>query len=233
MADILILHGWGASSKSWARVKGLLEKAGYSAVVPDLPGFGDNPPPAKPYSIDDYVSWVKSFCEKQNLSQFFLLGHSFGGSIAIKYAIKFPGDIKKLILVDSAGIRTKTFKKEIFKKLAKILKKVYFLPLYPIERKLFYKLFARKSDYPQTEGVMKDTYLKTINEDISGIISGVSVKTLIIWGKKDDLTPIKNANFINQQIKGSQLEVLPKVRHNPQSESPGILTEKILNFIKP
>lgn len=232
MSTILILHGWGASSKSWARVKNLLEKGGQSVVVPDLPGFGDNPPPAKPYSIDDYVSWVKSFCEKQNLSQFFLLGHSFGGSIAIKYAIKFPGDVKKLILVDSAGIRTETFKKEALKKITKLLKKIYFLPLYPVERKLFYKLFARKSDYPQTEGVMRDTYLKTINEDISGIISGVSVKTLIIWGKKDDLTPIKNANFINQQIKDSKLEILPNIRHNPHSESPGILAEKVLNFIK-
>ena len=75
MTSVLILHGWGwpISSPQWARVKELLETAGYEVFLPDLPGFGQTPSPKEPWAIDDYVEWVKNFCEKNNLSQIFLL----------------------------------------------------------------------------------------------------------------------------------------------------------------
>lgn len=234
MTPILILHGWGwpISSPQWARVKKLLEDKGYDVFVPDLPGFGTTPAPSKPWTLSDYVEWVKDFCGKQNLSQFVLVGHSFGGSVSTKFSIKYPELVKKLILVDSAGIRHKRLKKEIQKKVAHFLNKFSFLPLYGLARKIAYRTLFRHSDYLLTEGVMKETYLKAIGEDISNIFSEITAPTLLIWGENDRITPMDHALFMKKNISNAKLEVIAGVRHNPHKEAPEILTEKIIKFIE-
>jgi len=231
MNNILILHGWGSRAENWSRVKELLENQGYKVFVPDLPGFGENSPLSRAWAIDDYVEWVSDFCEKNNLSQFFLLGHSFGGAVAVKFSLKYPEKVKKMFLVASSGIRRKTIKKEILKKIANFLKFFSFLPFYSSIRKIFYKIVIQKSDYPYTEGIMKETYLKIINEDISSCFSEVSVPTIIIWGDKDDVLPVENAYFINQKIKNSDLVIIPGVNHDLERKVPEILAEKIKEFL--
>lgn len=237
MKTLLILHGWGwpVSSQQWVRVKGLIGNEKYTVFVPDLPGFGKTPPPEKPWTIDDYVEWVKDFCEKNNLSQIFLLGHSFGGAVAVKFSIKYPQRIKKLILIDSAGIRRKRLKKEIQKKIAHFLNNFSFLPFYDLIRKIAYRTLFRRSDYLLTEGVgggvMKETYLNVIREDISDSFSNISVPVLLVWGEKDKITPLEHAYFMKEKIAGAKLEIIPNVKHNPHFEAPEILAEKILNFI--
>ncbi len=230
MGSILILHGWGwpVSVPQWQKVKELLEKRGYRVLVPNLPGFGSAPPPPKPWSIDDYVEWTKDFCEENKLSQIFLLGHSFGGSVAVKFSIRYPQKIKKLILIDSAGIRRKRLKKEIQKTVAHFLNKFSFLPFYGFIRKIAYKTLFRTSDYFLVSGVMKETYLNVFKEDISNIFSQITVPTLIIWGKKDTITPLQHAYFIKEKIPIAKLEIIPNVGHNPHRESPEILVEIIL-----
>ena len=234
MIPIIILHGWGwpISSSQWIRVKELLENGGYTIFVPDLPGFGKTPPPSKPWMINDYVEWVKDFCDKHNLSQVFLLGHSFGGSVAVKFSTRYPRRVVKLVLIDSAGIRKKRLKKEIQKKVAHFLNNFSFLPFYSFVRKIAYRTLFRHSDYLLTEGVIKQTYLNVIGEDISNIFSNISVPTLLIWGKKDNITPLNHAYFIKEKIPGAKLEIIPDVKHNPHREAPEILAKKILNFIK-
>jgi len=230
---ILILRGWGSDYKNWQEEIEFLENQGYRIYSPDLPGFGENPSPSKPWSIDEYANWVKEFCEKQNLSRFFLLGHSFGGAVAIKFLLKHFQEFKveKLILVDSSGVRRKTLKKEILKKISGFAKKFFYSPIFNLHRKIFYKLFIR-SDYPDTEGVMRETYLKIINEDLSDYLSRISLPTLIIWGKKDKLTPVKDAYLMKEKIIGASLEIIPDIGHNPHREAPEILKDKVLNFLK-
>ncbi len=234
MKDILILHGWGwpISSPQWSKVKTLLENRDYRVFVPDLPGFGKTPQPPKPWTIDDYAEWTRGFCEKNNLSQFFLLGHSFGGSLATKFAIRYPEKVKKMILVDSAGIRKKRLKKEIQKAVAHFLNKFSFLQFYPQLKKFAYKTIFRRSDYLLTEGIMKETYLNVINDDISESFSKVSVPTLLIWGKNDKITPLWHAYFIKEKVAGAELQIMPGIKHNPHFESPEALAEKIIEFLR-
>lgn len=234
MTPILILHGWGwpISSPQWARVRGLLEEAGYTVFLPDLPGFGQTPSPKESWAIDDYVEWVKNFCEENNFSQVFLLGHSFGGSIATKFTIRYPQRVRKLLLVDSAGIRRKRLKKEIQKTVAHFLNQFSFLPFYGLMKKIAYRTLFRHSDYLLTEGVMKETYLKVLGENMSDIFSQISVPTVLIWGEKDGITPLAHAYFMKEAIPGAELKIIPNVRHNPHREAPETLVEKIKEFIQ-
>ena len=88
MTPILILHGWGSCAQNWQRVKDGLEGGGYRVYLSDLPGFGKGPALEKTWLTEDYVNWLNEYCEKNNLSQFFLIGHSFGGALAVKFSLK-------------------------------------------------------------------------------------------------------------------------------------------------
>ena len=258
MNSLLILHGWGSCAKNWAQVKKVLEEQGYKVFLPDLPGFGENLLLKKAWSIDDYVEWLREFCEKNNLSpspteqgeggdgsrnsvhltprlkprqtkfqrpQFFLLGHSFGGAVAAKYSAQYPENVEKLFLIASSGIRKKTFKKEILKKISPFFRR------FLIMKKIFYKFFI-KSDYQHTSGMIRETYLKVVNEDISAIFSQIKVPVIIIWGEKDNITPLSDARFINQEIKNSKLEILPGIGHRIREEAFESLIDKINNYTK-
>lgn len=207
-----------------------MEKKGIKVFLPDLPGFGENSLLSRPWTIKDYVIWVKDFVEKNHLDRFFLLGHSFGGNIAVNYVLGFPEGVEKLILVSPALIRIKDKKKEIFVKFAKLFKKLSFLPFYSPLKKVFYRFFV-KSDYPDTKGFLRETYLKIIKEDFSEKLFGISVPTILIWGEKDNITPFEHANFIKEKISGAELKILPGVGHVPRDEAPELLVEKILESL--
>jgi pimeloyl-ACP methyl ester carboxylesterase len=236
---ILILHGWGASSKSWLKIKKVLEKEGLKVYVPDFPGFGVTPDPPKPWSVDNYTEWVRNYSEKEGLSQFFLLGHSFGGRVAVKFAVDFPEKISKLILVDSAGFGRKQswgWRQRITIKLRKLGYFLTTLPIlkifYPIFRKIAYILAGTKDYYLIKSPVMKETFKKIIAEDLTRYLSEIKIPTLIIWGKKDKMVPIKIAYSLKEKISNSQLEILPDIGHNPHLETPEKLAEIIIQFIK-
>ena len=93
----LILHGWGASSDSWKGVQEFLSKQGFKTIALDLPGFGKSADPHEAWSVNDYSLFVLKFADKLSLSNFELLGHSFGGRISIKLAAFHQERIKNLI----------------------------------------------------------------------------------------------------------------------------------------
>ena len=239
MEAILILHGWGIGSKTWIQVKRKLEERGYEVFVPDLPGFGENPPPPKPWAINDYFEWVKDFCEKQNLSQFFLIGHSFGGGLAIKFVNFFPEKVKGLILVAPKIRRQKSYRYYLGLILSKLGKIVFSIPIFsffqPLARKVLYVLIGTRDYYKlelEKTITMKETFKKVIGEELIYYLPSIKISTLIIC-EKDAITPIKDAHLINKTIKGSRLEIVKDGEHALNLQMPEILAQKILNFIKP
>ncbi len=230
--SLLILHGWGSNSGRWEKVGELLAEKGVKVIIPDLPGFGSSQKPFEAWGLDDYCEFIQEFTKLLNLEKFYLLGHSFGGALAVKCSLKFPEKINKLFLVSAACFRRRALKKRLFYIISKILKIFSFLPGYQSIKKGFYKFIIRKSDYLNTEGVMKDIYLKIIKEDLSDILSQVQVPTIIIWGGQDDVTKIKEARLINEKIKGSRLKVIPNAGHDLNVKTPEELSELMKQFLK-
>lgn len=233
----LILHGWGSNSDRWQAIgeeiskKGLARSAtaeGLKVIIPDMPGFGKSETPKISWNFNNYVNWAEEFTKALNLDSFCLLGHSFGGAIAVKVAVNSPQKINKLFLVASACIRKKTALKKVLAQIAKIVKIFSFLPYYLLARKAFYKFIIRKSDYIYTDGIMKETYLKAISEDLSCHLSFIKAPTIIIWGEKDESTLVENAHFINEKIRGSKLIIIPDAGHNLNQKAPEILVKEIL-----
>lgn len=209
----------------------MLAQKNIRVIVPDLPGFGKSQEPPTPWGIDNYIDWVHEFVENspELPKEFYLLGHSFGGSLSAKFAIKYNQKIKGLFLVAAVCVRTFKSSKKILQHLSKIVKIFAFLPYYQLFRKAFYKFILRKSDYPHVkEGIMKETYIKVVSEDLSYRLLFVKVPTTIIWGDKDESTPLSDGEFIHAKIKNSKFIVLPGKKHSLQLEAPEMLAEKIL-----
>jgi len=215
---LLILHGWGSSSEKWQKIGELLAQKGVKVIIPDLPGFGKSEEPQKAWNLDQYCDFVEEFIKILNLDKFYLLGHSFGGSLAVKFSLQHPEKVAKLFLVSAACIRKKSLKNKLFKFISRFFKiKPLFL------RKFFY----RKSDYLSVKSVMKETYLKVIEEDLSDVLEKVKVPTMIIWGAKDKITPIKQAKLIKTKIRNSELKIIPNIGHSPHLEAPEKLGDRV------
>ncbi len=241
MSNIVILHGWGSNSLRWQRVKELLEEKGIEALIFDLPGFGIIPSPDKPWSRDDYISWIFQKIKEKNWQKFNLLGHSFGGGLSVKIAVnpglfEKGGGIEKLILCAPAIIKRISIKTYFFYWLAFLGKKIFSLPglkiFSPLAKKIIYKLAGTK-DYYLADGIMKET-MKKINkeEDLEKILEKVKVPTLVLWGEKDDILPVKDAYRIKEKIKNSELKIIRKAKHSPHRETPDELAEIIINFVQ-
>jgi len=234
---ILILHGWGGSSDSWIKTSEILAKNGFKVICPDFPGFGKSKTPKEPWEVSNYVNFIDELVKKTINEPFFLLAHSFGGRVAIKFAINFPQKLRKLILCNSAGIKPKPdLKTKIIFCLAKIGNAI-FTPK-PLTRfkdgaqNLFY-LFLRHKDYVKADGTMKETMKKVVEEDLLPLLPQIKTKTLIVWGQRDKLVPIKYAYIFKEKIKNSELKILPKIGHSPHLEVPEKLTKVIIQFLRP
>lgn len=233
---LLVLHGWGGSSDSWLLVQRIISKEDFQVIVPDFPGFGKSITPPNAWSIGDYTNFILKLIETLKIDNFFLLGHSFGGRVAIKFATQYPEKIKSLILCDSAGIRGKpSLKARIIFLTAMIgnalLSPQIFARFKDSARNVFYG-FIRKRDYAKANGVMKETIKKVLDEDLLADLAKIKIRTLIIWGKNDKMVPVKYAGIFKERIANSRLEIMPKVGHSPHIEEPEKLAKIILNFLK-
>jgi pimeloyl-ACP methyl ester carboxylesterase len=227
----LILHGWGSKSERWVAVAELISKAGFKVIVPDLPGFGESEPLPIPWNTNKYINWIEQFIKEINLGEFYLLGHSFGGALASKIAVKYPQEVKKLFLVSAACLRKKTTKKTFSKRISRLVKLFSFLPYYSFFRKAVYKFVIRKSDYVYVEGIMKETYLNIVKEDLSFQLPFIKIPTIIIWGDKDEYTPPEDAYYMEKHIKNAKLIMIPGADHHLHRKQPEVVAEDVLNNI--
>ncbi|MDF1497857.1 MAG: alpha/beta hydrolase [Patescibacteria group bacterium] len=161
-----------------------------------------------------------------------LIGHSFGGRIAIKYAMKYPEKIDKLILTGAAGIKHRlTFKQKVFYFLAKRGKNIFSLPIIKkfqkYARKIIYKL-AREKDYNQASPRMKEIMKNVLAEDLTLILEKIKTPTLLIWGRFDNSTPLSDGKIMNEKIENSKLIVINDANHSLPYQKP----EEFVNFIK-
>jgi len=231
---LLILHGWGSNSVRWQKVTKLLKEKGVELAVLDLPGFGITPSPEKPWAREDYLNWVFQKVKEKNWGKFNLLGHSFGGGLSVKIAVNFPEKIEKLILCAPAIIRRKSLKTYLFYWVAYLGKKIFSLPglkfFQPYAQRLIYKL-AGSRDYYVADGIMKETMKKLHEENLEEFLEKIKAPTLIVWGDKDDILPVKDAQELKEKIKGAKLRIISGAKHSLHREVPEELAEIILQFI--
>lgn len=220
MSHILVcLHGWGGSKESFTEIKAALRKSGMEIYAPDLPGFGAEPDPPRPWTVQDYADWVEEFLRQNAIldQPISLLGHSHGGRICIALATRKRLKVQHLYLCAAAGIRRPRHAKRIVGLvLAKTGKVFLAIPgmrtLQPLGRKLLYKL-VRVHDYERASDVMRRTLINVTREDLRPLLPRITVPTDIFWGTDDQMTPMADGKLMHEEIRGSRLHLYPGVRH--------------------
>ena len=229
---ILLLHGWQDSLLTFNELTLKLSKA-HRLIRLDLPGFGKSETPPSAWSLDDYVRLVSDFMAKLNVKADIIAGHSFGGRIAIKGTAGNVFQPKKLILIATAGIsKSRTARNLALKVLAKTGKAVTSIPpLSFCKEKMKKKMYAAiGSDYLNA-GTLKETFLKTIAEDLCQAAEHIAIPTLLIWGADDMETPLSDGKKFAQLINNSDLKVISGAGHFVHREKPTLVSELIDEFI--
>lgn len=229
---LVCLHGWGGSKESFNELRHALRHDSIEILTPDLPGFGNEPEPKTPWTVDDYADWVERWIRMKIPNNKFqnpihLLGHSHGGRIALKLAYRQSAQnstlkaqsfqIEHLYLCAAAGIRHPRHVKRIIgltlaKSGAFFLKLPLLKHLAPIGKKALYKL-VRVHDYEQASPVMRQTLINVSREDLRPMLKDIRIATDIFWGKNDGMTPFADALIMKKEIHGSMLHAYEGTRH--------------------
>jgi pimeloyl-ACP methyl ester carboxylesterase len=213
---VLILHGWGASIETIMPIVNTLKKD-HTVFALDLPGFGKSQEPEEVFGSFCYADMVKEFMDRLIPGKLSLVGHSFGGKLAIILSSKYPDLFQRVVLIDSAGLIPKrTLKYHIRVKGFKLLKKLYTtLVFWEDKDKRMEKLYRKfgSDDYQNSTGIMRKILVRVVNENLEPILRDIKAPTLLIWGDKDDATPLYMGHIMEKEIKDSGLVVFEGAGH--------------------
>ncbi len=234
---ICIIHGWSLEKQiksRWQPLITLLEKAGYKVKYLSLPGFDE--PLLEPFDLDMYQDHLIKQLEK--FSSVVIIGHSFGGQLAVCLAAKNLKKIKAMVLIAPAGVIDKSLFKVIKRVFFKLIAKTGSLvlgflptPVLLFFRKILY-FFVRENDYLKlSDENLKKTMQKAISTEVIDDFAKIKLPTLIIWGDKDSFTPIKNAPVFASGIHKAQLKILKGERHRPYYSKPEQVASHITYFL--
>lgn len=231
---VVVLHGWGCNIDTVIPIVNILKNK-YKVYALDLPGFGKSQEPKDVFDSFDYARIVKTFLEKMEINKAVFIGHSFGGKLSIILGSKYPEYVEKIVLIDSAGLIAIRgpkyyFKVYSFKSLRFIYKHLFFWIKDDKRLEKFYKKFG-SDDYRNATGIMRRIFVKVVNENLRPILKDIKVPTLLIWGDKDDATPLYMGKIMEKEIKDSGLVILEGTGHYSYLEDYQKFTAVIKSFL--
>lgn len=232
---VLMLHGWGASLRSFKPLADELSRS-YQVISLDFPGFGNSPAPQSSWSVSDYVDLVKHFLAKLRVKDCYaVIGHSFGGRVIIKGIGTGQLTPQRVILIDAAGIKPKdTIKSSVLASSAKAGKVILSTPgLNRFKDRLTqqFRLKFGSSDY-QDANEMSEIFKKVVREDLTSYLPSIKQPTLLLWGEDDNETPLSDAKLMHSKIADSKLVSYPNAGHYVYLDELKQVTEKISGFLK-
>lgn len=213
-SPMILLHGWGCDHNALT----LFDRVGiedHEVFNIDLPGFGKSSEPTFPWTVEDYTSMLETFCATLGIHNPIILGHSFGGRIAIIFASRNP--VETLILVDSAGVKPRPSLRKKLKVYSFKFAKLYWrmiLGKSKAEERIALERDRRGSaDYRNASPLMKQVLVKAVNTDLRCLMPQIKAPTLLLWGENDTATPIRDARIMNKLIPNAHLISYPGAGH--------------------
>jgi pimeloyl-ACP methyl ester carboxylesterase len=230
---VVLLHGWGGCIASVGPIREAL-RGEYTVVSVDLPGFGESETPREAWSTDEYARRVANMLTQAGFPHLLcVVGHSFGGKVAVHMALEGGARIDSLMLVGTPGARL-PLSEETKRRIARVKrgkKLASWLPG-PIRRSIearYAKLGSE--DYRNASGTMREILVKSVNEDIRDLLPGISVPTLLVFGANDTATPVEIGRIMESKIKGSGLVVMEKSGHFPYLDEPAAFNAVARSFL--
>lgn len=216
---VLALHGWGRRGNDFAR-----SLAGFDALAVDLPGFGATPAPAEPIGARGYADVLAPLLEMFD-SPPALLGHSFGGRIAVCLAAASPERVGPLVVTGTPLLRKAPSRKpSVGYRLIRTLNQAGLVSDRRIEE---IRRSRGSADYRAATGVMRDILVKVVNETYEDELGRLESRVMLLWGGEDHEVPVEVAEeslrLIRRSGGSAELEVLDGVGHLVPTQAPDAL----------
>jgi pimeloyl-ACP methyl ester carboxylesterase len=230
---VVLVHGTGANLFTWDAWAAALSPS-HRVVRLDLPAFAlTGPRPDGDYRLDTYVEFLDRFVAKVGVSKFALAGNSLGGAIAWRFAAAHPDEVTALILVDPGGYPRTTGRPLVFR--------LGRLPVFaPLVAHLDPRLLVERTlrlvygdPTRVTPDLIERSYELTLRpgnreafgaetsvpyEDHTALLRTLHVPTLVLWGDRDALIPVSDAQRFGADIPGARVHVYEGLGHVPMEE---------------
>ena len=245
---LVFLHGWPHNHTIWKKELRFFQKKKYSTLALDLRGHGksDKPENFSDYSIRKFAKDIHYLVKSEKIHDFILIGHSFGGMVALSYYALFPKEAKALVLLD-------TIYENPLKHIA-LLKHFNLTPITEhILRFILKKVRIKKKHFPEVDfSRFKDhtdffywlkgaekTPLKSIlacleemvRFDKRELLPKIKIPTLILEGEKDTKTCVKDVKEMAKKIKNSKLVIVKGASHDVNIRKPEDVEKIVLGFL--
>jgi pimeloyl-ACP methyl ester carboxylesterase len=252
---VLLIHGLAGSSKTWDDVIPLLAEH-YDVIAPDLLGHGESAKPLGDYSLGAFASGLRDLLAVLGVGSVTIVGHSFGGGVAMQLGYQHPELVDRLVLVGSGGLGREV---SWLLRVLTLPGAEYLMPLwFPrvlVDRatELGRALNRRDIRHPRLAEIWRaysslagaenrHAFVRTMRGviDPGGQVVDASdrlylaarVPTLIVWGDNDLIIPVSHAHTAHEAIAHSRLEILDGVGHFPHVESPERFVDVLVDFLR-
>lgn len=223
-----MIPGWADTVQSWREFIRQLSKE-YTVTSVDVPGFGGSEPPHNAWNVTDYAMFIKDFLVKTDTTPYAIVGHSNGGSIAIRLASQLGRVRPRLVLFASAGVRGEKdarrsalrFGTKVAKALSRPLPKA-------VRKRLRVQLYGSVGSDMLVAEHMQETFKRIVADDVRESARKLKNKTLLIYGEADTQTPVSHGEKLQECIGDSRLVVVPGAGHFVHLDQP----ESVLRFTK-
>lgn len=225
---ILFLHGWSVSTEAYREsLTALAQK--YWVIAPDLPGFGLSSCDRSLPSYQTYAHCILQLIERLNLNRFQLIGHSFGGGIALALAAAIPHQVDRTLVIDSTGIPLISLPQIIASRFAELPQQIFqssWNTVWKILQTFGYNFIFHNRH------LIEGAHL-ALSQDIRPWLKDITSPCLILWGELDRFTPLEIGYGLAEAIPHSKLQIVPGEYHEWCMMQPETLTAIALDFFTP
>ncbi len=227
---ILALHGWGRTRRDFDGVVAQVGEDPLPALALDLPGFGASPVPTGVWGADEYAEAVGDVLGELE-SPVVILGHSFGGRVALHLANQHPASVGALILtgvpfLHPAGRRTRVAPAY------KVIRRLHRMKIVSAESMEAARQRYGSADYKAAQGIMRQVHVRSVNETYEAQLDAVQCPVHMIWGADDTATPVEVAERALARVARGDLQVYPGVGHLTPLLIPAVLRAAVVSCLK-
>jgi pimeloyl-ACP methyl ester carboxylesterase len=242
---VILLHGFGASLQTWDGWAASLQ-ADHRVIRFDLPGSGLSEPDATgDYRDSRSVAIVDALMHDLGIPRASIVGNSIGGRIAWTFAAQEPARVEKLVLISPDGFASPGFTYGKAPDVPAILSLMRYVlpkavlrmnlaPAYGDPKALSDALVTRYHDLilaPGVRSAMLDRMRQTVLQDPVPLLRKIQAPTLLLWGEKDAMIPITNADDYLRALPHGEIVKLPGLGHVPQEEAPDASLAPVRAFL--